>query len=80
MTDEDRNNVKVDVHAEAAKLFEPVVAWEEAGVRTADIFHIYAQAFGTALSRYCEPDVAVAFLKQEIGRIQLLHAGPETRQ
>ncbi len=72
--------MKIDVHAEAAKLFEPVDAWEAAGVRTADIFHIYAQAFGTALSRYCEPDVAVAFLKQELGRIQSLTAGSETKQ
>lgn len=66
---------KHDAIAEAEKLFDAQAdRWESEGVDPRDIFHTYAQAFGRALSRYCEPPVAVAFLRQEIGRIERLHA------
>lgn len=75
--------MKIDRHEEARRMFEVRAdAWEEAEVDVKDIFHAFAQAFGMALSRYCEPRVAVAFLKQEVGRIQQLEAnsGSETVQ
>ena len=75
--------MKIDPHAEAHRMFTVrATEWERAEVPVEDIFHAFAQAFGLALSRYCAPETAVAFLRQELGRVERLAISPstETRQ
>jgi hypothetical protein len=71
--------MKIDPREEARLMFEVRAdQWEEAEVPVEDIFHAFAQAFGMALSRYCAPSTAAAFLRQEVGRIEKMAISPTT--
>ena len=59
-----------DPKAKGLALFALADTWEREGVEPRDIFHAYAQAFGNAMSRYLEPNLAVAFMQQELDRVR----------
>lgn len=59
-----------DPQAEGLALFATADRWEAEGVQPRDVFHAYAQAFGQAMTRYLAPDLAVAFMEQELGRVR----------
>ena len=42
------------------------------GIEERDVFHAVARCFGTVMSEYLPHDLALKFMKQEIGRMQKL--------
>lgn len=61
-----------DVTKLHADLMTIVRKAQSGGIGDKDVFHAVARCFGTLMSEVMPHDLAIAFMKQELGRMQKL--------